>query len=584
MGTKSGILSKGELVNNTYEVQFFIGEGAFGEVYRVKHKYLGLQVLKVIKPEYAKDTDINVIVNEAKILSALNHDHIVRVFEANEFQKNHSTFYFITMAFVSGESLSQRLSRLHNLTLNESLTIQKDLLSGLKYLHEQTPSIVHRDVNTDNLLLSYSDNNIKGLLSDFGLAHMLSKSSVFANTAGRYQDFAPECFWGTYILASDVFSAGIVFYQMITGVHPWQYDYSGIDTSDQEQITTMIITARKILPKKPSSYNNECSSKLDAIILKSISLSLESRYNNATEFYNALMELDLPSEKPISKDGTSIKKPFKEPSGNRENSKIGGFNDIAGMKELKSILYNDVMLPLQDAELYAKYKVSTPNGMLLFGPPGCGKTFIARKFAEEINFNFIELKPSDLASIYVHGTQEKIGQVFTEARVKAPSIIFIDELDAILPNREGDLNHSYASEVNEFLAQMTECHKDGLFIIGATNRPEKIDPAILRTGRLDKAIYIPPPDSEARRALFELSLSDRPVEANLDIAALSDLTANYASSDIVFIVNEASRNALKERVNINQKHIVQSISQNPPSISERQIKKYEIFKNNRSFV
>nr|HQU94427.1 ATP-binding protein [Pyrinomonadaceae bacterium] len=272
-----------------------------------------------------------------------------------------------------------------------------------------------------------------------------------------------------------------------------------------------------------------------------------------------------------SHDGYKVRKPGK------------GFDEIAGMESLKETLYHEVILPLNDKALYEQYKVSIPNGILLYGPPGCGKTFIAQKFAQEIKYNYVEVKPSDLASIYVHGTQEKIGTLFKDAEENAPTIIFIDEVDAILPSREGDLSQSYASEVNEFLAQMTECHKRGIFIIAATNRPEKIDPAILRTGRMDKVVYLPPPDLSARKAMFELHLKDRPVGNDIDLDKLAERTEYYVASDISFIVNEASRNALKERITINQAHLESAIKDNSPSISQRQLRAYENFKSKRSF-
>jgi transitional endoplasmic reticulum ATPase len=578
----NGILCKGEIINSTYEIQFFIGEGGFGEVYRVKHKYLGLQVLKVFKEEYSQKTSISTLVQEARILSNLTHNNIVRVFEANEFSKDGKVFYFITMAFVSGETLTQRLSRLLKLPFSEALTIQSDLLSGLSFLHSQNPTIIHRDINTDNLLLSYDNNKIVGKLADFGLAQSVDPISTITDAAGRFVYFAPECFWNTYFPSSDVFSAGLVFYKMVTGVQPWHYDFDSIEPSNYEQISNVIISARKVQPQKPSYYNSDCNNYFDEIILKAISLNLENRYLNAVDFYSVL------STKPIDKKSTSNTNTSKKTVSNQMASfrkeKGKGFDAIAGMTELKETLYNDVIMPLKEKELYEKYKVSVPNGMLLYGPPGCGKTFIARQFSEEINFNFIELKPSDLASIYVHGTQEKIGLIFKEAREKAPTVIFIDELDAILPNREGNLGHHYASEVNEFLAQMTECNKDGIFIIAATNRPEKIDPAILRTGRMDKVIYLAPPDFEARYAMFKLFLIDRPVDEDIDLKRLAELTVLYVSSDISFLVNEASRNALKERSDICQKHFEDAINKFPPSISERQLKKYEIFSNNRNFV
>jgi len=580
--SKMGILSKGETVINTYKVQFFIGQGAFGEVYRVKHKYLGLQALKVFKEQYVDTTDMDTITKEAKILSKLTHPNIVRVFEANSFKKKGKQYYFITMGFVSGETLNQLISRETYLPFEQALSIQTDFLSGLKTAHMQIPPVIHRDISTDNILISYESKTPKAMLSDFGLSISVGSLSHLAGAAGKYLYFAPECFWDVYLPASDVFSAGIVFYIMLTGVPPWEYDFENTQ-NDIEEISTMIIKSRIIAPQKPSFYNENCDEQLDEIVFRALSKDIEHRYQNADEFLSALESFKLKPD---------LQYPSETKTFSAENKKCGfmvknkgkGFDDIAGMTELKEILYHDIILPLSDTELYEKYKISPPNGMLLFGPPGCGKTFISQKFSEEVDYNFIELKPSDLASIYVHGTQEKIGQLFQEAKEKSPTIIFIDEIDAILPNREGNLSHIYASEVNEFLAQMSECHQKGIFIIAATNRPERIDPAIIRTGRIDRVVYLGPPDFDARLEMFKIYIEERPVAPDIDLKKLSELTENYVSSDIKFIVNEASRNALKERANINQKHIERVIKTIPPSVSIKQIKKYDEFKNTRSFV
>lgn len=131
---------------------------------------------------------------------------------------------------------------------------------------------------------------------------------------------------------------------------------------------------------------------------------------------------------------------------------------------------------------------------------------------------------------------------------------------------------------------MTECHEHGIFIIAATNRPEKIDPAILRTGRMDKVVYVEPPDFEARAEMFKLYLKDRPAASDIDLKQLAVLSENYVSSDIKFIVNEASRNALMERALITQSHLEAVLRKTSPSISENQIGQYEAFKNSRVFV
>lgn len=579
---KTGILSKGEKVSDTYEVQSLIGQGAFGEVYKVKHKYLGVQVLKVFRQEYVENTDIETVTSEAKILSKLTHPNIVRVFETNTFKKDGQTYFFITMGFVPGETLAQLLRRKIQLPVPIALTIQSDFLTGLQVAHEQESPIVHRDISPDNILLSYESEKPRAMLSDFGLAQSFDQVSSISSAAGKYPYMAPECFWGTYLLTSDVFSAGIVLYRMLTGMMPWEYDFESVG-DNAEDIMTMIIVARKTQPRKPSLYCDTCDEKLDEVVLKALSTDLENRYKNAGEFLKAINNSQ--AQTSISKQAAVENESGEHESTKRHKIKAKGkgFDEIAGMNEIKDILYHDVILPLSEKELYEQYKVSVPNGIMLYGPPGCGKTFIAERFADEIEYNFYQIRPSDLASTYIHGTQEKIGQLFREARKKAPSIIFIDEIDAIVPNRETHIDHAYASEVNEFLAQMTECHQHGIFIIAATNAPEKIDPAILRTGRIDKVVYVGPPDYEARVEMFKLYLKERPIGTDIDYETLANMTRNYVSSDIKFITNEASRNALKEKIKIQQRHLEKAIKTNPSSISEKQLQKYEKFKHSRSF-
>lgn len=578
-------LAKGEIIDDTYEVQFFIGEGAFGETYRVKHKFLGTQVLKLFKDRYVQETDISVVTKEARILSKITHPNIVRVFETNSFSNNGKELYYLTMGFVSGETLGQLLARKGSLLVPLAISLQKDILAGLQCVQEQPSTIVHRDINPDNILISYENNTPVGLIADFGLAQSVDQLSKLPGAAGRYPYFAPECFFGAYLPVSDIFSAGIVLYQMITGRHPWDYDFKSAG-ENHEKLTTAILSARKSRTTKPSVFNAACNAELDRIVVKALSKSLDHRYKSASAFLNDLNEYEQILGDAATRFTVNVPSPIPVGSSNdrykvRKQGK--GFDEIAGMEDLKETLFHEVILPLNDKELYEQYKVSIPNGILLYGPPGCGKTFIAQKFAQEIKYNYVEVKPSDLASIYVHGTQEKIGSLFKDAEENAPTIIFIDEVDAILPTREGDLSQSYASEVNEFLAQMTECHKRGIFIIAATNRPEKIDPAILRTGRMDKVVYLPPPDFAARKAMFELHLKDRPVGNDLDLDNLAEMTEFYVASDISFIVNEASRNALKERTTISQTHLESAVKNNQPSISRRQLKVYENFKNERNF-
>jgi|GEM_PF-46795 len=203
-----------------------------------------------------------------------------------------------------------------------------------------------------------------------------------------------------------------------------------------------------------------------------------------------------------------------------------------------------------------------------------GKTFIAEKFAEETGFNYTVVKSSDLASIYIHGSQQMIGKLFDEARAKAPTVLCFDEFDALVPSRKESTHASMAGEVNEFLSQLNNCGKKGGFVIATSNRPDMIDPAVLRTGRIDRMIYVPVPDKDARRVLFEINLKDRPTE-DVDCAALAERTVNFVASDIAYAVNDAAITAAFANVPISQKILCETLDCMRPSVTEEMLAEYD---------
>lgn len=258
---------------------------------------------------------------------------------------------------------------------------------------------------------------------------------------------------------------------------------------------------------------------------------------------------------------------------------IRGLDCVAGMAQLKSLLINDVIKPLSEPEKYKKFKLTIPNGILLFGPPGCGKTFIVRKLAEELGYNYIELKHSDVGSSYVYGTVTKIAKIFETAKLRAPSIVFIDELSGLAPKREnlGMSSMHKEEEVNQFLEELNDSAESRVLVVGATNYPDRIDTAILRSGRMDKLIYVPPPDFEARKQLFQLGISGRPHDEKIDYEKLAKLTDYFVSSDIELILDESARLAIKEDKSITEEMIISVISRMKPSLSKEELEYFQQF-------
>lgn len=258
-----------------------------------------------------------------------------------------------------------------------------------------------------------------------------------------------------------------------------------------------------------------------------------------------------------------------------------GFAAVGGMFDLKKTLLKDVIEPLRNPQKYEKFRLSVPNGILLFGPPGCGKTFIVKKLAEEIGYSFFDIKHSDLASTYIHGMVEKIRDVFKKAEESKPAIIFFDEIDGLIPVKDTlGGNQSYKQEeINEFLIQFNDAGKKNILIIGATNKPHMIDRALLRPGRMDKIIYVSAPDTAARIELFKIYMAGVPA-INIDYDRLAYLTEGYASVDIEYVVKESARKAVDENKEVmTQNDFEVVIYESKSSITKEELERYSNFSN-----
>ena len=277
-----------------------------------------------------------------------------------------------------------------------------------------------------------------------------------------------------------------------------------------------------------------------------------------------------------------------------KDSKTYGFAGVAGMADLKEELKENFIKPLKfkflvqnmekqenkdekSLELYKtlqeafeKFKVGIPTWMLFYGPPWTWKTFLTKKLAEELDAGMIEKSVWEFGSSYIHETSKNIKKFFTEAKKASeswPIILFLDEIDSLVSKITGQVDSNKAEEVSQFLQEFNALDEaPNLIVIAATNRPDHLDSAILRSGRLDKKIYIWPPDFEARKGLFQIYIekTERP-NKDIDFSKLAELTENFVAADIEHICDEAARQA--------SKNILELVNKVDTDLDLKQVKK-----------
>ena len=558
-------LDKGQCVKG-YIVESILSSNGFYETYKVVDENSTPYFLKIYD---RANTPKGLLYDNKAVLEFLNcmdlsHRNIIEFIDHGVVSVVDKEYHYMITKFYHGESLEEFVNHKGNLSTTESVNIMKGILDGVSYMHSN--GIIHNRINPSNIIV---DNHLVPIVIDLGYSCREEYES-FACSVKDSEKFymANEAIGGKYSKLSDTFSLVALFYKLIIGKAPWQVD----DSAGKRPLLEIRNT--------PLDFSGaEVGTNLKKIFEKGLSSDCSRRYQNVKEIVQDLKQLDgrdsLVSTKRhrVEKIETGKQKEGKTSPVEVKKAKGNGFADIAGMTSLKDTLKKKVLFWLKNKEQAHKYKISLPNGMLLYGPPGCGKTFFAEKFAEEAGFNFMMVKASDIASTYVHGTQEKIAALFASAQKMQPSILCFDEFDAVVPERT-DMMQQTSGEVNEFLSQMNNCGHRGIFVIATSNRPDKIDPAILRTGRIDKLVYIPMPDEEARLEMFKLHLKDRPT-LEIDLQKFAKETEGYIASDIAYIVNDAAMNAGIQNIPINESLLEASLKQTPPSIRSDVVKQYE---------
>lgn len=222
------------------------------------------------------------------------------------------------------------------------------------------------------------------------------------------------------------------------------------------------------------------------------------------------------------------------------------FSDVGGMESVKKEIDLKIIKPLLHPELYKAYGKKTGGGILLYGPPGCGKTFIAKATAGQVNAKFISVNLNDILDMWVGNSEKNLHEIFELARQNTPCIIFIDEIDALGASRSDMKQSSGRNLINQFLQELDGINSsnDGVLIIGATNTPWNLDPAFRRPGRFDRIIFIPPPDSASREIILRIKLNNKPTGI-IDIQSLAKKTESYSGADIDAIIDIAIEQKLE---------------------------------------
>ncbi|MEX2705225.1 MAG: CDC48 family AAA ATPase [Candidatus Freyrarchaeum guaymaensis] len=234
------------------------------------------------------------------------------------------------------------------------------------------------------------------------------------------------------------------------------------------------------------------------------------------------------------------------------------WEDIGGLDDVKKQLIEAVEWPLKYPNLFRHMQANPPKGILLYGPPGTGKTLLAKAVAHESEANFISVKGPEFLSKWVGESEKAVRETFRKARQAAPCIIFFDEIDSITPVRGGDFGDSHVTEriISQILTELDGLEElKGVTVIAASNRPDIIDPALLRPGRFDQLIYIPLPDLETRKKIFEVHLRGKPLAGDVDIDRLAEQTDGYSGADIAAVCNEAVMAAIREYIAKNGRDI-----------------------------
>ena len=568
---------KGEKVGK-YVIHSFIKKGIVAESYTVLGPDDMMYFMKIYDFQSIPREQLfeGKEVYEIHLCKELNTDesqNVIRYVDNGEVKKGNKVYHYLVTEFYRGKLLIDAVREDGCFDLEDAVQITLCVLSGLSFIHSR--AMLHNDIRPSNIMLQeLEDGMLMPTIIDLGhISYMVKGRPTFADEDLMPYFRAPETFRSVYTVKSDIFSTGALLYFLIFGKSPWEAMDLRTLEGDKKRIADEVKKARKqdlVLETEEVKLPDY----MKAILQKALAKKPEDRFASAAEFAQDLFDKVMPElakrmeeeeanpqAEQQSQDNNGPIITIKKGSGN-------GFDNVTGRDELKEQLRKEVLFALHNPEKAAQYRLPAINGVLLYGPPGCGKSLVLKSFAEELGFNYTIIHGPEMGHIYQEGVLDNLQRLFDAAEIKAPFVICIDELEFVAPNPNAEGEENVTPQISALYGMMNECSKKGILVVATTNRPDLIDQSIMRVGCFDRVFFVPQPDFEARKDIFMAHLKERPCE-ELNFDELAKLSDDFNAGDITEAVNEAAMTAAYNDVPISQKILVDVLKYKNPTYSTK---------------
>ena len=571
---------KGEKIGK-YVIHSFIKKGIVAESYTVLGPDDMMYFMKVydfrsIPREQLFEGKEVYEIHLCKELNTDENANVIRYVDNGEVRKGNANYHYLVTEFYRGMLLSEAVKADGRFDIEDAVQITICVLAGLSFIHSR--ALIHNDIRPSNIMLQELDDGmLMPTIIDLGhISYMVKGRPTFTDEDLKPFFRAPETFRSVYTVKSDIFSTGALLYFLIFGQSPWEVDLQVVE-GDKKAVAEAVKKARKqelVL----ETDEIKVPEYMKAILLKALAKKPDNRFASAAEFAQALMQqlmpqmpqvTDNPDQKLSNVNNQAENNTPSVPVFTVKKGSGKGFDNVTGRDELKEQLRKEVLFALQNPEKAKLYKLPAINGVLLYGPPGCGKSLVLESFAEELGFNYTIIRGVELGHIYQEGILDHLQRIFDAAELKAPFVLCFDELEFIAPNPNGEGEESNITpQISAFFGMLNDCSKKGILVVATTNRPDLIDQAIMRVGCFDRVFFVQQPDFEARKDIFMDHLKDRPCE-ELDFDELAKMSDDFNAGDITEAVNEAAMTAAYNDVPISQKILVDVLKYKNPTYSTK---------------